>query len=124
MLAVDVVWTEPVSARLGRKICVFPCVYWASKKLVSHTERPKTSYKKKCVRARVTRAYARWRKKGIVAGSVQAPRRCAPVVRGPDAKTLRDVQGNWLPSGRLKTQDAAAMMHVRKRVVFGRFGAI
>ncbi len=28
------------------------------------------------------------------------------------------------PSGRLKTQDAAAMLHVRKRAVFGRFGAI
>ena len=96
-MAVDVVWTEPVSTRRGRKICVFPCVYWALEKLVSHTEPPKTSYKKKCARARVTRVYARARKKGIVARSVQAPRRSAPVVRGPHAKTLREVQGNWLP---------------------------
>lgn len=123
-MAVDVVWTEPVSARRGRKICVFPCVYWVLEKRVSHTERPKTSYKKKCVRARVTRAYARWRKKGIVAGSVQAPLRFAHLEHGFCAKIFTDVGAPIASICKGHTCDAAATMHIRMKAHFGRFGAI
>jgi len=124
MLAVDVVWTEPVSARRGRKICVFPCVYWALEKLVSHTEPPKTSYKKNA-RAPASHACTRaGAKKESWPGVCKPPGAAHPLYVDLTQKLCGMFRVSGDPSGRLKTQDAAAMMHVRKRVVYGRFGAI
>jgi len=96
LLAVGVVWTEPVSALLDSKTGVFPCVYWVFSKHAGQTMFRKTSYKKNA-RAPALHAYTRaGAKKETVAGSVQAPLRCARVVRGPRAKILRDAEGAYL----------------------------
>ena len=124
MLAVDVVWTEPVSARLGRKICVFPCVYWAFQNAPAKRVLRKASYKKNA-RVPASHAYTRAGAKKESSPRVCKPPGAAhPLYVDPTQKLCGMFRVSGDPSGRLKKQDAAAMMHTRNRAVFGRFGAI
>ena len=80
----------------------------------------KASYQKRGARPR---AYMRARKKGIGLGVCEPPASRTDAPRRT-AKKLSHVAHPTHVSGLVCKPDAAAMMHARKRAVFGRFGAI